>query len=205
MRLLSLVCISICLLSINAQLDVDSLILATNQARTNPKFYANLINAQYLSKGINGTANDTQCYAEAVNVLNRQPVLPALTYNAAAALAIAKHIDYLVANNLFSHIGANNTNLGQRLDEIATKSGNWTFNENIAWTAGATSAQNFTTMWLHDCGVPLRGHRKNIFNTIIKNYGCYHIQGKCGCVGTTGYNLTQLAESQLDKYGLRKA
>ena len=119
----------------------EELVQATNLARTNPKYYANLCKTMYVDKGILGVVGDLNCYQECVNVLNVQAPLLPLPMSPTANLAAAIHTEYMVQKNIFAHNWLDGTTPAQRLLNLGPKSTtSWASTENIAFmTSGATA------------------------------------------------------------------
>ena len=74
----------------------------------------------------------------------------------------------MAVNSKFSHVGLNGSNTADRL-VIVTKVVATSYNENIGVTEGQineTTGTVFTVMWVCDCNVLNKGHRKNILGDL---------------------------------------
>ena len=171
----------------------QELIKAVNIARTNPVYYADIINKMYTSKGIKGKRGDLNCYQEAEDFLRRQPKLPALKESIVADAASKHHSDYMQKTNTLSHTGENGSNIFSRLEMFGKyPSIDIGCNENIAYEplSPPVDAEFFLLLWIIDYRVPSRGHRTNIFSTLVSEYGCGQGGIFVTCVGTKPINNT---------------
>eukprot|EP00178_Gracilaria_changii_P007657 TRINITY_DN24086_c0_g1_i1.p2 TRINITY_DN24086_c0_g1~~TRINITY_DN24086_c0_g1_i1.p2 ORF type:complete len:206 (+),score=37.21 TRINITY_DN24086_c0_g1_i1:61-618(+) len=134
-----------------------------NAIRANPAAFANYVNTNYLSKGIEGepNRNDPSCYRECYNVMKVQAKLPAFAFDTGASNIARAHSVEMLNNNHFSHYGLNGSAPWDRQKKSC--------NENIAVTykmnAGDEPNRKWNVMWICDCGIPSRGHRTNILTT----------------------------------------
>ena len=178
------------LCGLSYQLTSQQIIQAVNRARVRPSYYADKIRAQYTSKGIRGTANDPNCYAEAESALRAQAPLQPLKESIVADLAAWRHSNWMRSTKIFSHTGVNGSNPKARLDAVGVwPSAAYSYNENIAWSSNVQSAEFYVIMWLTDCGILSRGHRKNILSTSVSFQGCGDSGNYITCVGTASINL----------------
>ena len=93
---------------------------------------------------------------------------PALTWNSPLTQAADVHSRDMVANNFFSHTGANGSNAGQR---ITAAGYNWsTYGENIA--AGQSSINQVVDGWMAS-----DGHCANIMNAAFADIGVVCVAG----------------------------
>jgi serralysin len=146
-----------------------------NRARLNPQAEADRLLGGNLNEGLAaGTISTAPKQAVAFN-LN--------LFNAAQG-----HSQWQLANNTFSHTGANGTSSADR----ATAAGyTWkTTGENIAWkgTTGATDLTSFVAEQedglFVDTGIANRGHRTNMLDPNYREVGISAVTGKFTSGGT---------------------
>ena len=191
------------LAGLSYQITAQEMIAATNRARVKPVYFADLIRAQYTSKGIKGTSNDPNCYAEAESVMRSRAPIAAYKESIVADCAAKAHSDWMLSTKIFSHTGVSGSNPKARLEMYGTwPSAAFGYNENIAYNSSpSVTADAFTIQFLADCGVASRGHRNNILSTTVDQYGCGHSGIYITCVGTKAINLKATA-AQLTSFGL---
>ena len=195
------------LCGLSYQLTAQQIIQAVNKARVRPSYYADLIRAQYTGKGIRGTSNDPNCYAEAEGAMRAQGPLRGLGENLVADLAAWRHSNWMATTKIFSHTGVGGSSPKTRLEAVgAWPSAAYSYNENIAWFSAGATAEAYVVLWITDCGVTSRGHRNNIFSTTVQQYGCADFSYYATCVGTQPINLqAAVTDADLTAAGLSKA
>jgi Ca2+-binding RTX toxin-like protein len=147
-----------------------------NRARLDPQAEANRLLNGNLNEGLTaGTITVTAKQALAFN-LN--------LFNAAQA-----HSQWMLANNTFSHTGANGTSSSTRVTNAGYS---WsTTGENLAWQ-GTTGTADLTTFvgqeqdsLFTDLTVAGRGHRTNMLNANYREIGISAVAGPFTTGGTT--------------------
>jgi serralysin len=150
-----------------------------NRARLNPQAEADRLLKGNLNEGLTaGTITATAKQALAFN-LN--------LFNAAQG-----HSQWMLANNTFSHTGANGTSSSTRVTNAGyTWSPTGATGENIAWQ-GTTGTADLTTFvgqeqdaLFADLTVAGRGHRTNMLNANYREIGISAIAGPFTSGGTT--------------------
>ena len=208
MKSLVSVALLLCFVGVSYQLTTQQIIKEVNIARTQPLVYAAKFKAQFTSLNKQGPTGDLNCYTEAESYLRSVTPLVALKEDITADLASWRH-SYYLANVLktLSHYGANNTSPYDRLMAAGTWTNprSWTYNENIAWSSAANSAEFFVMLWIGDCGITSRGHRKNIFSTTVTVVGCADVSNYLTCVGAVPLTLLASAQTSLAAAGLSQA
>ena len=207
MKVALLALVLLCSIGLSQQLTAQQVIQAVNKARTNPVYYANLINSQYTSKNIKGTSNDPNCYTEAETFLRAKVPLTAYTESIVADLAAWRHSKWMKETGTFSHTGLSGSNPKTRLDWVGTwPTAAYGYNENIAWFSAGATAEAYVVLWIADCGIASRGHRNNIYSTTVQQYGCADFSYYATCVGTQPINLqAAITDADLTAAGLSKA
>ena len=194
------------LCGLSYQLTAQQIIQAVNKARAKPAYYADLIRAQYTSKGVRGTSNDPNCYAEAESALRAQVLLKPLGESLVADLSAWRHSKWMYSTKTFSHTGVGGSSPKTRLDAVGVwPSAAYAYSENIAYSSNAQSAEYYVVLWLTDCGIASRGHRKNILSTSVTLQGCGDAGNYITCVGTLPINLkSTITTADLTAAGLSR-
>ena len=207
MKVALLALVLLCSIGFSQQLTAQQLIQAVNKARTNPLYYAGLINSWYTSKGVLGKTNDVNCYKEAEDFLRAKTPLTAYKESIVADLAAWRHSKWMKETGTFSHTGISASNPKTRLDWVGTwPTAAFGYNENIAWFSAGATAEAYVVLWIADCGVTSRGHRNNIYSTTVQQYGCADFSYYATCVGTQPINLQPaVTDADLTAAGLSKA
>jgi len=105
---------------------------------------------------------------------------PALTWNLALSQAADGHSRDMVANNFFSHTGANGSSAGQRITAVGY---NWsTYGENIA--AGQASVNEVSDGWIAS-----DGHCANIMNAAFVDIGVACVPGNSATTYRTYWTM----------------
>lgn len=105
---------------------------------------------------------------------------PALAWNLPLTQAADAHSRDMVANNFFSHTGANGTSAGQR---ITAAGYNWsTYGENIA--AGQSSINQVVDGWMAS-----DGHCANIMNAAFADIGVVCVAGNASTTYGTYWTM----------------
>lgn len=147
-----------------------------NLARTNPKAYARVIEAEFATlRGKRYKRNGAtmvmkegrSAVKEAVRALNRQTPLPALPLSACLSAAAADHVAYQGPRGEFGHSGAGGSGPGARVEQQVR--GTAYCGENISYGVG--DARSVVVQLIVDDGVKGRGHRKNIFDPRFRSLG----------------------------------
>ena len=207
MKVALLALVLLCSVGFSQQLTAQQLIEAVNFARVYPIDYANRINSWYTSKGILGTANDPNCYAEAESFLRSRAGLQPYQESLVADLAAWRHSKWMKETGTFSHTGLSASTPRTRLEWVGTwPTAALALNENIAWFSAGATAEAYVVLWIADCGVASRGHRNNLFSTTVSQYGCADFSYYVTCVGTLPINLqAAVTDADLAAAGLTKA
>jgi len=130
-----------------------------NSARTDPTYWATLIQTSYSTLASDAEITATVAY------LNSVTPLAALTENLGLDDASQLHANYLkgfpTGWPTDPHAGCNSDTPAKRMTAIGT----WgvTCGENIV--GGESSPEKMVALWLVDAGVPSRGHRLNIMKS----------------------------------------
>jgi uncharacterized protein YkwD len=136
----------------------DAVLAEINFARANPADYARELRRQAVSvqRG-DYSGDDPEAVEEAIDFLQRQRPLPALTWDDRIAKAARQHTRVQGPRGDIGH-GASGA-LGQRLQNAGVWAGMSA--ENISY--GYDDARDVVRQLIIDSGVPTRGHRHNIF------------------------------------------
>jgi serralysin len=148
-----------------------------NRARLNPQAEANRL--------LNGNLNEGITTGPMITATAKQ----ALAFNLNLFNAAQGHSQWLLANNTFSHTGANGTSSSTRVTNAGYS---WSATgENIAWQ-GTTGTADLTTFvgqeqdsLFADLTVPGRGHRTNMLNANYREIGISALAGPFTSGGTT--------------------
>ena len=206
MRRFAILALVLALSGLSYQLTAQQLIQAVNKARVTPVFYANQIAALYTSKGILGTANDANCYAEAENFLRAMTPLAALQESIAADLSAWRHANWMATTKTFSHTGANGSTPLTRIQAVGSWASGMGYTENIAYYTASVPAETFVLLWLTDCGLSTRGHRNNIMSATAPYLGCGESGMYVTCDGAKQLNLlSTVTTADLTAAGLSQA
>ena len=194
------------IVGLSSQITAQEFLIATNKARVNPEYYANLIKTQFTSKGILGKTGDPNCYAEAEAFLMGRAPIPLYTENIVADCAAKNHSDWMNSTGTLSHKGEGGSNTKIRLDMFGVwSSKSYGYNENIAYsTTPGRDAETFTLKWITDCGTASRGHRTNIFSIKVDQYGCGQTGFYVTCVGSKAIN-SKATDAELERFSLSQA
>ncbi len=139
-----------------------------NKIRTNPRSYIALIQQVYDSydgnsitypNGDKFQARDLPAYPEAIEYLQNQQAIGALSFSEEFAKAAEAHCNFQGENGQVGHTGKNGSSPFDRMREYADYN---TAGENISY--GHLNAVNIIIQLVVDADVPDRGHRVNIFN-----------------------------------------
>ncbi len=153
---------------------LDQLMLELiNRARLNPQAEANRL--------INGQLNEGVSQRDTISTTPKQP----LAFNLYLNQAAYNHSGWMLANNIFSHTGANGSTSQQRMEnEGYDFVPSWGSGENIAWkgTTGSVDVtqfviDNYEALFI-DEDYPNRGHRVNILKDDFQEIGISSRQGK---------------------------
>ena len=145
---------------------------AQNTLRTNPKYYVPYL--KKIVKSFKGkrshmpgrpilvTKEGAKAVNEAIDFLNKQKPMHALTYSDLLSKASQDHADDIEANGFTGHKGSDGSTMSDRIERHCVWSG--TIGENLAYSNIYDGGHEFVLNLLVDDGVKTRGHRKNIFN-----------------------------------------
>lgn len=147
-----------------------------NLARTQPRFYANLLrefrkNYQgnyYMLKGSSTrihTSEGVRAVDEAIKVLSALKPVPALTWSNGLAAAASELAEEQGRSGATGHGGS------RGMQERIERQGTWRgqIGENIGY--GPEKPRDMVMQLIIDDGVPNRGHRKNTFSTAFRTAG----------------------------------
>ena len=136
----------------------DAVLAEINFARANPADYARELRRQAVSiqRG-DYSGDDPEAVEEAIDFLQRQRPLPALTWDDRIAVAAREHTRAQGPRGDVGHGAAGG--LGRRLQGAGVWAGMSA--ENISY--GYDDARDVVRQLIIDSGVPTRGHRHNIF------------------------------------------
>jgi serralysin len=106
------------------------------------------------------------------------PAAP-LAFNPALISAAQQHSAWMLANNTFSHTGANGSSPGDRMKAAGYAfTGSWTWGENIANTYGTGTAVSAAIVQSLENGLfKSAGHRQNLLNPAFKEVGLGVVSG----------------------------
>ena len=100
---------------------------------------------------------------EAIDFLNQQKPIHALTLSEKLGKAAQDHADDTEANGFVGHTGSDGSSMSDRIERHCQWSG--TIGENCAYSDIYEGGFEVVLNLLIDDGVSNRGHRRNIFNT----------------------------------------
>jgi uncharacterized protein YkwD len=152
-----------------SQLEKD-VITETNKVRANPQSYISMME-EYKQRFIGNriqlpqrkfmiTKEGVAAVDEAIAFLRKQPPVSELSPSKGISLAARDHVNDQGTAGSFGHRGTDRSDPFVRMERY----GKWrvTGGENIAY--GYTTAKDIVMQLIIDDGVPLRGHRVNMFN-----------------------------------------
>ena len=130
-----------------------------NRARQNPLGEANRYGID-LNQGLSDNLISTS---------SKQP----LAFNFDLLDAARAHSQWMLDTDTFSHIGVDNTNAGERMENAGYDfTGSWTWGENLAWkgTTGIPNVNQYIAEQ-HEGLFKSPGHRQNILNDSFREIG----------------------------------
>jgi len=156
----------------NTELTRQALLDEINLARTNPTYYAQILEG--IKQYFNGldysepgsitirTNEGVAAVNEAINVLKNQNPLPALILSDGLSEAAQAHVNDIGPKGLVQHEGSDGTEFNVRIEKFVKTDG-WV-GENISFGDNKTARQIILQLIIDD-GVPSRDHRENILST----------------------------------------
>jgi len=181
-------------------LSAHQLVKAINVPRMYPKKFAQHLKEGPMKGGsVRGVSGDSNCYGEALGILNSMKPMPQLKESLALDLASLRTTYKMQEKKQMSHNVEGTP--WSRMDMFA--SSKTCCGENIAWSSAPKSCFIFTNMWFSDCRVMSRGHRKNIlkkdFNEVgAHSNGYYATMQGCGSITVK----TQYAGKDYSDFGI---
>ena len=155
-----------------AQKYIKEIFEAQNTLRTNPTGYVPYLeqmaqsfegNRLYMPGGSTVMTHEgANAVYEAIDFLNNQTPVHALTYSDLISKASQDHANDIEANGFTGHKGSDGSGTSDRVMRYGQWSG--TLGENLAYSNIYVGGHEFVVNLLIDDGVKTRGHRKNIFN-----------------------------------------
>jgi hypothetical protein len=153
------------------------LLALVNAARANPA-----VAASSLGIGLNDGLP-----AGSISAAAKAP----LAFNPNLISAAQQHSSWMLANNTFSHTGANGSSPGDRMAAAGYSfTGSWAWGENIAITYGSKTALSAATVLSLENGLfKSPGHRQNLLNPAFKEAGMGAVSGSFQ--GSAAVDVTQ--------------
>lgn len=159
---------------------IQSVVDEHNKIRKNPNSYVPILEKQlsffkgdilYIPGQIGIQTNEGKAaYLEAIEFLKKQEPLGELQYDEYLSMACQDHAIDIGEKGITGHTGSDGSSMTTRIERYAI----WkkTCAENIDF--GAESGEQVIISLVVDDGVSTRGHRKNIFNPLLKLIGVGH-------------------------------
>lgn len=202
MRIFVLLCALSAIGLINTQATQLEILKAWNYARQNPTIFANKLSV--LANGKDGIKGDATCYKDAIAFLKKQAKLPTLSEDAGLDVSAAEHSnDLLNKVKKLTHVGSNGSKAEVRLAKYGRFHGAYEFNEMLSFTKQTkpVTGNRVIMMFLADCGVKTRMHRKIILNETVTHFGAASSYANKETyfvlLATKGYTRKPLTNAQL--------
>ncbi len=173
---------------------IEAVIREINLARADPTYYAALL--EEAKKNFDGliyndpygepvkTKEGIAAFDEAIEYLKASLVLPPLNEVAEISRAAQGHAEYQGSSGLTGHDGKDGSSPGDRMEKFGTFGRPSGWSENLIYGPN-DDAISLVIAWIVDDGVPDRGHRINIFDKSMTQFGVGFAEHKIygyGCV-----------------------
>ena len=189
-----------------------------NAIRTNPKYFAERIEHVYIEDLDNNgilmsrdiqTVEGKSAFMEAKGFLESTDPVPKLKLDQGLTVAAYFHSKHMAQANTLTHVGKNNTNVADRIEEYGNLLAG-AMAENILGSE-ELDVEEWTLNFVVDDSFPQRAHRKNLFNPDLElvgigatcKEGLWYIDVN---FSSSGYKAKQqkIAKIQSEFKGLRK-
>lgn len=159
---------------------IKEVVQEINFARTKPIQYATIL--EEAMKNFDGliyndpygktitTKEGAPAFDEAIKYLKASAVLPALNEVTAISKSAQDHAEYQGVNGLTGHLGKDDSSPADRMKVYGTFAAPAGMSENLIYSP-SDNARSLVIAWIVDDGVPDRGHRINMYDKDMTQFG----------------------------------